>query len=103
MLNILLLTTLVALPPPVSLPANAAIRTDQLVTQDSLRALMQALDTGSGLMLTIGHAGGEAGSARADELRAALVALGLDSARITLAPQPLDEPVLILTLDQVKQ
>lgn len=99
MLSPLLFAGLAALPPPVVLPAGDALRADQLVAHAPLRALLQAMESETTSVLTIGHAGGDAGSARAERLRAALVALGLSSARITLAPQPLDEPVLIISLE----
>jgi hypothetical protein len=85
---------------PVMLPADEPLRADRLAAHTGLMSLVQTLDAGSGQQLVIGHAGGEAGTARAEALRAVLVALGLGSARITLAPQPLDEPVLIISLEK---
>jgi hypothetical protein len=85
---------------PVMLPADEPLRADRLVAHAGLRSLLQASDADPRLQLAIGHAGGEAGTARAEALRAALVALGLSSARITLAPQPLDEPILIISLEK---
>ena len=96
----LMFAGMLAIPSPVVVSADESLRADQLVTRVPLRELMQAVEAGPGMQLAIGHPGGEAGTVRAERLRAALVALGLSSARIALVPQPLDEPVLIISLEK---
>lgn len=91
---------LLTLPQPVTLTVTDSLRADKITSHAELRTLMQALEAAPGRQLAIGHPGGEAGSARADALRAALVALGLSSERITLVPQPLDEPILIISVEK---
>jgi hypothetical protein len=65
-------------PRPVDGRALAAI--------EPLRVTVAALDKQPGLRLRIRYPGGDAGSAWAGELRDWLVALGVPSARIDLAP-----------------
>jgi hypothetical protein len=65
-------------PQPVSGRALADIQ--------PLRATVAALDKDAGLRLRIRYPGGDAGTAWAQELRDWLVALGVASARIDLAP-----------------
>lgn len=98
----LLFAGLAIVPETIVLPEHETRAARPLLENASLRAMLQALDAQPDQLLTIGHAGGQQGSERAEQLRAVLVALGLPSTRIALAPQSLDEPVLILSLSPVR-
>jgi len=95
-----LFTGLAMLPDPVRLPAEASLHVDQLVTEGRVQTLIQSLDSDAGFQLVIGHAGGASGAARAEALRASLVASGLESSKIILLPRLPDGTALELTLEK---
>lgn len=100
--SILFFSGLAALPEPVAwraVPEPEALRAEAVLAHSPVRGLMQALLSRPELSLSIGHAGGDAGTTRAEALRAALVALGLPSARVVLLPQPQDIDVLLLAIN----
>ena len=78
--------------------ADAPPRTETLAANTALAALLQELDSRPRAVLQIRHAGGEAGSNFAQQLRAVLVALGLPSARTRLVPAAADADHLILEI-----
>lgn len=76
-------------------PAHA----DALVAQRPLAEFLRAFDAQPHAVLRIRHAGGEAGSRRAESLRDWLVALGLPARRIRLVPAAAEDDTLILETD----
>lgn len=69
-----------------------------LTAHQPVRRLVWALEADGGAVLVIRHAGGEADSANAAALRAALVALGIPSTRLRLEPVAAAPRSLILEL-----
>jgi hypothetical protein len=69
-----------------------------LSAQGPLRALVGEFEASAKQVIVIRHAGGEAGSSFAEALRAALVALGVPSARIRLEPEAGDPDRLFISL-----
>lgn len=93
---------LVAAVEAVTLGADAwtvASPADSLTAHPPMRRLAQALEADGDAILVIRHAGGEADSTRAAALRAALVALGIPSARLRLEPAAAAPRSLVLVLD----
>lgn len=74
------------------------LRAETLAANAALGALLQELDSHPQAVLRIRHAGGEAGSGFAQQLRDALVALGLPSSRSRLVPAAADADRLILEI-----
>lgn len=73
-------------------------RAETLAANAALAALVHELDSRPQALLQIRHAGGAAGSDLAQQLRDALVALGLPSARSRLVPAAADADRLILEI-----
>jgi len=71
-------------------------RAETLAAHRSLGDYLRTLDRGDTGVLRIRHAGGDAGSRFAEQLRDALVALGVPAARIRLLPAAADADRLIL-------
>jgi hypothetical protein len=69
---------------------------EALAAYPPLGNFLQALDQQPAAVLHIRHAGGEAGSRFAEQLREALVALGVPAARIQLVPAAANANQLIL-------
>ena len=78
---------------------NVASPAGALAGQEPVRRLVQALETRPEAILVIRHAGGEAGSTRAVALQAALVALGVPSARLRREPAAAPPRFLVLELE----
>jgi hypothetical protein len=77
-------------------------RAEALAAYPPLRVLVGQMEAQPEPLLLIRHAGGEAGSGFAQAVRAALVALGVPSARIALEPEPGEADRLIITLSSSK-
>ena len=71
-------------------------RAEALAAHQPLGDFVRAFDRRDTGMLRIRHAGGDAGSRFAEQLRDALVALGVPAARIRLVPAAADTDRLIL-------
>jgi hypothetical protein len=71
-------------------------RAEALAAHRPLSDSLRALDRSDAGVLRIRHAGGDAGSRFAEQLRDALVALGVPAARIRLVPAAADADRLIL-------
>jgi hypothetical protein len=71
---------------------------EALATVPALGNFLRSLDQHDKDVLRIRHAGGEAGSRFAEQLRDALVALGVPAARIRLVPAAADADQLILEI-----
>ncbi len=71
-------------------------RAEALATHRPLGDFLRTLDRGAADKLRIRHAGGEPDGRFAEQLRAALVALGVPAARIRLEPAAADAGRLIL-------
>jgi hypothetical protein len=69
---------------------------EALAAYPPLGHFLQALDRQQAAVLHVRHAGGEAGSHFAEQLRDALVALGVPATRIQLVPAAADVDQLIL-------
>ena len=73
-------------------------RAETLTANPAVTALVHELDARPQSILRIRHAGGATGSDFAQQLRDALVALGLPSARSRLVPAAADADQLILEI-----
>src|SRR3972149_918863 len=73
-------------------------RAEALAAHRPLGDFVRALDRSNAGVLRIRHAGGEPDSRFAEQLRDALVALGVPAARIRLVPAAADADRLILEL-----
>jgi hypothetical protein len=73
-------------------------RAEVLVAHKPLGDFLLALDQRNTTVLRIRHAGGEMDSRFAEQLRDALIALGVPAARIQLVPAAADSEQLILEL-----
>jgi len=73
-------------------------RAEALAAHKPLGDFLRVLDRGDAGVLRIRHAGGEPDSRFAEQLRDALVALGVPAARIHLVPAAADADRLILEL-----
>lgn len=71
-------------------------RAEALAARKPLGDFLRVLDRGDAGVLRIRHAGGELDSRFAEQLRDALVALGVPTARIHLVPAAADADRLIL-------
>jgi type IV pilus biogenesis protein CpaD/CtpE len=71
-------------------------RAEALATQQPLGDFLRRFDQGAADVLRIRHAGGEPDSRFAEQLRDALVALGVPAARIRLEPAAADAGRLVL-------
>jgi len=71
-------------------------RAEALAAHKPLGDFLRVLDRGDAGLLRIRHAGGELDSRFAEQLRDALVALGVPTARIHLVPAAADADRLIL-------
>lgn len=72
--------------------------TSVLAGHEPLRRLVQAMESGHDTVLAIRHAGGEVDRSRALRVHAALVALGIPSARLRLEPAAAERGSLIIEL-----
>jgi len=74
---------------------RASSAASALVSHEPVQRLVRAMESANGV-LVIRHASGEDDRARADALRAALVALGIPSAQIRLEPAAAAPGILVL-------
>ena len=104
MLHVIIVTVLGLLTvtgEPVTISAAdwpAPHRADTLLPHPPLAALVRSLGAHERQVLRIRHAGGEDGARLADDLRAALVALGIASERLRLEPAAAGVGELVLEI-----
>jgi hypothetical protein len=86
---------------PLTLTARewpAPHRTDALATNSHMANMVAALVSQEQALLVVRHAGGDAGERMANDLRQALVSLGVPSARVRFEPAAAASGQLILEL-----
>ncbi|MDH4133325.1 MAG: hypothetical protein OEV31_00915 [Gammaproteobacteria bacterium] len=71
-------------------------RAEDLIANAPLADLVREFENAPGQSIRIRHPGGEAGTGKAETLRAALIALGVPGARIRLEPGATENDVLLV-------